>query len=89
MERLRRNGGSDFIFELNVTSTHWRCLKTHNCASFRFCGFDFTIAWRCGGHERIEQLSGRFAHRFHGVIESIFVGFRRLIKSAQFSHELN
>lgn len=51
--------------------------------------FNFAIPRRCVGYQRIEKFSRDLRYLLDRVIESGFVGFGRLSKSAELSDKLN
>src|SRR6266478_1621875 len=57
-------------------------------ASFGLGRLFFPILGRRGGFERTEETSRHAGYFIHGSLERSLVGFRRLVKTADFSHEL-
>ena len=53
-----------------------------------FHRFDRAIAWRCGGHKRIEQMLCGVSDIIDGTIESCLVYLGRFRDTAQLSYEL-
>jgi hypothetical protein len=54
----------------------------------RLGGFDFTVFWRSGSHERTEQSGGRLFNFYDRTIERRFVRYGRSRKTADLPYIL-
>ena len=77
-------GGTDCVQATFLS----RRVKAFLCTRACLRGFNVTIARRCIGHERIEQLTRSLCHLLYSPIEYFFVCLRRLCKPAQLTNKL-
>ncbi len=60
-----------------------------NLSAARACGHLVSVAWWCGSHQRIDQLSSHNRYVIDSAVKHRRVGLGRLCEAAQLAHELN
>jgi len=78
------------IFSIMIMTGRDGLRRTETLRRSRACfqRFDFAIAWRCGGHKRIEQMLRGVSDIIDRTIESCLVCLGRFRETAQLADEL-